>query len=181
MECQQMTFLKELEPAKSRSYPEVSRANLTALLENVELLMTSVICGPNSCESFGRLNPDGSLEKTCQGCSQATMEGFSGESCETWPSGGLMFGGTLFRLTPLERAFGVSEWPLWPRPLASDGEAWIKNRKEDPMRSIWSMWERGKQDRPIYYHIWNGLSPCQSADAQETMMGFPKGWTELNA
>lgn len=78
--------------------------------------------------------------------------------------------------------------PFWGNRVAivaaSDSLRWDcmgKNKKSDPMVSIWKCWKNGKQDKPIYYHIWNGLTPCQSADIVETMMGFSKGWTDLNA
>lgn len=63
----------------------------------------------------------------------------------------------------------------------SDCERWRgmeKNKKCDPMSSIRKCWENGKPDRTIYYHIQKGLSPNQAADLNETMMGFPKGWTD---
>lgn len=37
----------------------------------------------------------------------------------------------------------------------------------------------GKQDRSIYNFLWHGLSATQTADYQETMMGFPEHWTDL--
>ena len=70
------------------------------------------------------------------------------------------------------------EFALWPRPIASDGLAWIKLKKRDPMSSIRKVWKNGKQDRTIYYHIQKGLNPNQAADLNGMMMGFPKGWTD---
>jgi hypothetical protein len=95
--------------------------------------------------------------------------------------GGVVYGGIAFRPMQLEHRFGVSVSQLWPRPIASDGLAWTKLRKSDPMISIWKSWKNCKQDRPIYYHIWNDLTPCQSIDILEMMMGFPKSWTDLSA
>ena len=109
------------------------------------------------------------------------MDSSSEMFLENWPSAGIMHSGIAFRPTQLGRHFGETELRLWPRPIASDGIAWKKTKKSDPMVSIWKCWKNGKQDRPIYYHIWNGLTPSQSADIVETMMGFPKGWTDLNA
>lgn len=140
--------------------------------------MMSAIYGTNYLECFAKLMLDGLWEKMFQGFSQVRMEGFLGESLKIWPKSGVMRGGTVFRPTLVELNTSEKEFALWPRPIASDGEAWKKNKKCDPMSSIRKCWENGKQDRTIYYHIQKGLSPNQAADLNEMMMGFPKGWTD---
>ena len=158
----------------------VSRANLTALVENVWHLVTSAIFGVSYSESFAKLMPDGSWEKMYQGCSQVKMEGFSEEYLGTWPKWGVMYGGTVFQPMRSVQSFGVSESHLWPRPIASDSIAWTKCRACNPRITIVKMWERHGQDRPIYDFMWHGLSVTQAAEFHEMMMGFPPHWTDLN-
>lgn len=159
----------------------VFHANLTALQENVWHLMMNAICGMNSSECIAKLAPDGWWEKMWGGYSQAKMAGFSEECFETWPKEGVMYGGTVFLpMLPVPH-FGVSALPLWLRPLASDGKAWCCTRRENPRVTIVDAWERRKQDRNLYDFMWNGLSVTQAVELNEMMMGFPKGWTNLNA
>ena len=159
----------------------VSRANLTALVENVWHLMTSAIFGVSYSESFAKLMPDGSWEKMYQGCSQVKMEGFSEEYLGTWPKWGVMYGGTAFQPMLSVQSFGVSESHLWPRPIASDSVAWTKCCARNPRITIAKMWERHGQDRPIYDFMWHGLSATQAAEFHESIMGFPPHWTDLDA
>lgn len=92
-----------------------------------------------------------------------------------------MYGGTVFRpMLPAPR-FGVSELPLWPSPIATDGESWVKSSKADIRKSIWAVFKGGHSDRVIYHFMWHGLSPSQAAGYVEMMMGFPSAWTDLNA
>lgn len=105
----------------------VFHANLTALVGNVWHLMMSAIFGANFSESFAKLTQHGLWEKMYRGCSQVKMEGFSDEFSGTWPKWGVMYGGTAFQpMLPVQN-FGVSESRLWPRPIASDSIAWVKN------------------------------------------------------
>lgn len=161
-------------------YPEVFRANLIALQENVWHLMMNAICGANYSECFAKLAQNGSWQKMYQGCYQVKMDGFSDEFLGTWPKEGVMYGGTAFQLTLPADHFGVSELPLWPRPTATDGEAWTKTKQDDVRRSIWRYTKKGHTDRCIYHFIWHGLNPNQAADIEEMMTGFPKGWTDLS-
>lgn len=164
----------------SQSYQGDFHANPTALQENVWHLMTSVICGENFTECFARLAPDGSWERMYQDYLQVKMDGFSDEFSETWPKWGVLHGGYLFQPTIRELNSLGREFALWPRPIASDGKAWTLSKRDSPMVSIRKCWRNGKEDRTIYYHIQSGLSAPQAADINEMMMGFPKGWTDLN-
>jgi hypothetical protein len=76
--------------------------------------------GPNSSDSFAKLGPDTSWQKTYQGCSQATTDGSWEEFSETWPPSGLMRSGECF-LRPewahltLEKGF-----LFWPTASSRD-------------------------------------------------------------
>lgn len=175
---QENLFGRKQEDAFRPSYQGDFHASPIALQENVWHLMMSAIYGANSLECIGRLTQDGLWEKMFQGCSQVKMEGFSEECLEIWPKWGALHGGIVFQPMLAELSLQENELQLWPRPIASDGEAWLKNKKKDPMLSIEKCWKAGKQDRTIYYHIQRGLNPNQAADLNGMMMGFPEGWTD---
>lgn len=161
--------------------PEVSRANRTALQENVWRLLMSVICGENLQESFAKSGPDGSWLRTYQGCCQVSMDGFSDEFSGTWPQWGTMRDGECFRLFTQAWPTNAKEFALLPTPTASDGMAWmIGSDLTHTMRSVFQR-ERGKSKRTCYLTALCGYSADQTADFYETMMGFPPHWTDLNA
>ncbi len=162
-------------------YPQVFRANLIQLQDVGEALVMNAICGLKQLDVFASLNPDGLWVKMCRGYCQLMLDGSLETYSETWPKRGTMSHGTAFQ--PMEQVhhFGESELPLWPRPTASDGMAWKKVRRIDVRFSLKKYWTNKHTDRPIYHFMWNGLSTKQAADLCEMMMGFPKGWTDLNA
>jgi len=104
------------------------------------------------------------------------MELFS----ETWPKWGIVQDGHAMALPMLEQSIPEIESRLWPTPLASDGAAWIKCNKKDFLYSVYKTVAGGHSIKAIYPLILKGFSINQSAEFYETMMGFPKGWTDLN-
>ena len=163
--------------ARLQSYQGDFHANPIALLENVRHLMMSAIYGRNCSESIATLAPNGSWVKMYQGYCQVKMEDSLEEYLGTWPKWGVMRGGTVTLPTLAELNTTVREYALWQRPIASDGYAWTRICKAEPMRSIWSVWDNGKQDRTTYYHIQAGLNPREAAKINGMMMGFPEDWT----
>lgn len=158
----------------------VFHANLIALVENVWHLMMNAIFGETCFGSFAKLTQNGLWQRMYQGFCQVKMDGFSDEFSGTWPAWGVMRSGTVFQpMLPVQN-FGESESQLWPRPIASDSIAWTKCSASNPRISIVKSWSRHGQDRPIYDFMWNGVSATQTAEYQETMMGFPPHWTDLN-
>lgn len=174
---QENLFGQKQTDAPQQSYRVDFHANPIALQENVWHLMTSAICGANSLGCFAKLTENGLWEKMYQGCSQVKMEGFSDEYSGTWPKSGVLHGGIVSQPILAELSTSGNGFALWPRPIASDGEVWLKCSKSNPMQSIRKCWKNGKQDRTNYYHIQNGLNPNQAADLNGMMMGFPEGWT----
>lgn len=163
--------------ARLQSYQGDFHASPIALLGNVRHLMMCAIYGRNCSGSIATLAPNGLWAKTSQGYCQVKMENSLDEYLGTWPKWGVMRGGTVTLPTLVGLNTTAREYALWPRPIASDGYAWTKNRKTEPMKSIWSTWDAGKQDRTIYYHIQAGLNPHEAAKINGMMMGFPEGWT----
>jgi hypothetical protein len=72
---------------------------------------------------------------------------------------------------------------LLPTPTASDGKAWTLLSKTDVQGSVYRYAHSLKPHatRLINYFAYIGQSPNQAAAYTETMMGFPPGWTDLDA
>ena len=163
------------------SYRQASHVNLTALRESVLRLVMSVICGEKLQESYAKLNPDGSWVKMLSGCSQVKMDGFSEESSMTWTRSGIMRHGECGEHVMSGLYTDGNGCLLLPTPNAGAGQAWIKSKKNDVQTSIAKRLKRGGQLSIVCLHSYLGYSPIQSAEFCETMMGFPKHYTELNA
>ena len=95
--------------------------------------------------------------------------------------GGAVHGGIAFRPALRPLPLWEIELRLWQRPLASNGEGWMRTKKTDVQESLNRYYKNGHQDRPVNHFMWNGLSATQAADLCEMMMGFPPRWTVLDA
>ena len=94
---------------------------------------------------------------------------------------GYQGGFSIFRLRrSVPRSLDI-EYSLWPRPMASNGQSWTKIGRNDVQGSIHRYLKNGHQLHMIYPFAWNQYSILQTAEYAEMMMGFPKGWTDLNA
>jgi len=100
-----------------------SPANLTVLQENVKRLVMTVISPGNSKESFGRLNPDGSLLRTSRGYAQANLDGFLESSCMTFPKWGILSDGVVGELRMSEPGIKENESLLLPTPTVADSKS----------------------------------------------------------
>jgi hypothetical protein len=100
---------------------EDSHASLILLQENVKVLVMSVTSGRTSGESFAKLGPDGSWQKTSQGSVQQKMDGSTEEFCETWPEWGIVSAGVAGKL-PISALPNIENgYLLWPTPTPSQG------------------------------------------------------------
>ena len=95
-------------------------ASRTALLADVPAPTTSATSGRSSPDSFASLNPDGSWRKTCQGYSQATLDGSLERFSETWPRAGMTRSGTAYRLVPSAPLTDATASGSWPTPNTLD-------------------------------------------------------------
>jgi len=109
------------------------------------------------------------------------MEGFTDEYCEIWPDWGTMRAGECYPLSMPARYTGANAYLLLPTPMASDGRVWMMIRQSNVIKTISLALNQQKQLRTIYYLQLCGYSASRAADFTETMMGFPKRWTDLNA
>jgi hypothetical protein len=165
----------------SRYYRVGFPVSLTVLRENVKRLLTGVICGVSSQGSYARLDRNGCWLKMLQGCCQANMDGFLEEYCGTWTKWGIMSGGAVTLPHGLEPRIDGSGCLLLPTPKASDGTAAERTNKKDLQTCLRRLFQRGnnKTQRTVYYLLYNGATWSQCAEYYETMMGVPKGWTDL--
>jgi len=109
------------------------------------------------------------------------MEGFTDEFSGTWPDWATMRAGECFPLSTPARYIDGSAFSLLPTPMAGDGRAWTIVRKSNVVQTVSTVFNRGKQLYVIYYLMLCGYSANRAADFTETMMGFPKHWTDLTA
>ena len=109
--------------------------------------------------------------RTSQRCLIEEWERFS----ERWPKSGLMLNGTAYKLPLLVRPTDVTGSSFWPTPQAAD----CRDRGNLSNPSIQRRLAKGKQ---VF------LSMCVSKNSGalnptwvEWLMGFPEGWTDLDA
>ena len=105
-----------------------SPASRTVLQANVERLVMNVISQENSKESFGRLNPDGSLLKMSRGYAQANLGGFLESSFMTFPKWGILSGGVVGGLSMSEPAIGENGSSSLPTIRANERGAYQRDR-----------------------------------------------------
>ncbi len=120
----QMSGLESVEslPKKSRSFPQDSRASLTALQERVGAIVTSVTCGERLRECSEKFARAGLSVKIRPVYFQEKINGISDESFPTLPRWGITWGGEYGALVTWERRTSGSVCSLWRTPTASDGE-----------------------------------------------------------
>ena len=76
-------------------------------------------CGLSFSESFAKLGPDGSWEKTFAGSSQLTLGGHTEEYSATWPKSGIVSDGSAMELVMLAHPTKEKESSSWPTPSAT--------------------------------------------------------------
>lgn len=176
MILQQKIFIEELDCEKENLlvYQGGSHASRTALQDCVKRLVMNVINGRKCGELLEILALNGSWLKMYGVYCQVKMDGSLEESSGTLPKWGMMLDGELRALPDLEPFIDEKEWLLLPTPVATDykGGALRKNSK--------------KQMSNLKEHIYIFFKDAMKSiylhpRFLENMMGFPTGWTELNA
>ena len=125
-------------------------------------------------KSFASLDRNTLSWKTRQHLLTGGLETFS----ETWPEWGLMLDGECYQANNLAPHTSGNESGLLRTCMASDGMAWKKTKKNDVQGTISKVLGRGGTYRLIYAFQWKQYSITQAAAFYETMMGWPKGWTD---
>ena len=115
--------------------------------------------------------------KPSMGCYQVRMddflEGFSG----TWTTWGIMRDGVVFRHTLWGRFLQDQGFSLLPGPIAGD----YKGTGKDHQKLLNQIYSREHQVRPSMLLLACGTEKGQVIEEYEELMGFPRGWTDLNA
>ena len=152
-------------PARTSAQPDVAR----------ESPKPNQVFGWKWRESLVKYDPVTCLWKTRQCSLLGDLEPYS----ETWPRWGMVLDGEYFQLAPLVHHIHGKDCSLRPTPLASDSISWAKTAKMDLESSIATVLNRGGSNRSTYQYQLLGLSPIRAAELNETMMDWPKQWTDL--
>ena len=136
-----------------------------------ELMESAAGCGEKWRASFTRYDPDSSLWRT----HQCSLLGDLEEFLETWPQWGLMQDGECWEQTPLGLVTIEKEFGYWPTPTATD---WKATGKLETLKRQGDKNGAGHQNRPQYQYArkFNMKMPLA---AQEILMKWPLGWTDL--
>lgn len=166
--------MSELEERRLISYRGGSLVSRTALQESVSRLLMNVICPMNLSGSFAKLNQNGYWEKTYQGYLQVKMDSSLVDWLERWPAWGIVSDGQAFAPLGLEPFIDERGYSLLPTMMANERQGTSKKRFNGSKMSHYNR---------VAERIRIGLS-CPTylnPNYGEVLMGFPGGWTDLNA
>ncbi len=135
------------------------------------------VYGQSTKDWFLRYDLDTSSWKTSQ---LSFLEGLD-EFSETFPQLGMMRNGKLYRRQTMAQNTKEKDYLSLPTPRASDGIRWTYNKKIDVQKSISKVVLRSGDYALTYLWLWNQISVTQAVELTEMMMGFPVGWTVLDA
>ncbi len=153
------------------SSPADSPANQSALQETDSPKTTRVGSGPSSSESFAWYDPDTSSWKTSQVSLLPEWATYS----ETWPRAGMTRNGTAFRRAQSVPHIHGPACSLWPTPRANSAMAARITSSADPDRYP-------NLETVILKRLGDGaIDRYVNPDFCQWLMGFPEGWTDLEA
>lgn len=139
-------------------------------------------CGTKCCEPFAKLGPDGLWQKIPQDCLQLTMERISEQYCEGWPKAGTMRNGLCYRHAQWVHHTHEKGCSLLLTPTANDCKP--AGIKEFQMMQL-AM--KGIKIPTTYKRLRSQLAAIEGMPGEvnpeflEYLMGFPIGYTEINA
>ena len=149
-------------------FAEGSLAKTSALPETAQESPASAAdCGKNSSESFAWFDRDSSSWKTSQRCLVEEWKPF----LETWPRAGLMRNGKCYRQRRLVHRISARGFSYWPTVTVSDSNGGGRNYKRPGKNG-----ENLKDFLSLKYRVL-----YVPATLAEFLMGFPIGWTALDA
>jgi hypothetical protein len=156
-----LTLFREDFPAKT-SVPQEKEQ---------DLMEKEVECGEKWRASFAKYNHDSCSWKTHQCSLLEDLESFSA----TWPAWGLMRNGECWEQMQLGLVTIEKEYGYWPTPTATD---WKATGKLETLKRQGDKNGAGHQNRPQYQYArkYNMKMPLA---AQEILMKWPLGWTDL--
>ena len=172
MTCEHFRQKKEVGPSISSAAD--SPANQSHLPEDNEVLRTKDGCGQSSHEFFAIYDQGSRCWRTSQGCLFEELMRFS----DRWPKSGSMRNGKLFRrprLVPISLAKEYLSLPVMPRPVACDGKGTGRQQNKMLRRRHGGAFNL----RDFFSWYYKLLYP--PVILVEYLMGFPIGWTDLDA
>ena len=184
-------------------------ANPSVVQEKGKARKTNGGSGQNSIVSFAKLDQAGYWRRMSRNCCLRTLEGSLAEYCETWPKSGMMRSGRCYLQPSLERRISDEGYLLLPTPVANDDnrtpdahlrmKARMKGGPRKKITSLNVMAKAGLLPTPTNTDS-HGKSSKKWLDRKdkfsklsdviggklhprfvEWMMGFPIGWTDLDA
>ena len=153
-------------------YLEDFHAKTSAQQEKAqELMENDQECGEKWRGSFVKYDPDTHSLRT----HQCSLFEDSTEYCATLPKWGLMRNGECWEQTPLGLVTIEKEFGYWPTPTATD---WKATGKLETLKRQGDKNGARHQNRPQYQYArkYNMKMPLA---AQEILMKWPLGWTDL--
>ena len=186
----------------------VSRAKISALPEKAQASpAVGLVFGTILQESFAQFSRDGWSSKTCQLSLLEDSEPF----LETWPKSGSIVNGIAYQLVPLVRRIVAKECGSWATPVANRQAAasipaLLNEAKRLHPRGQWTLATQVAAEHVHGHKMWptptvqdasNNAGPSQfrrnslplnaaiggalNPTWVEWLMGFPPGWTDLDA
>ena len=172
---------KEMKSNDQTSFAEDSHARTSALLETARVLPENDRdYGLNISESFAQFDRDSYSWKTSQLCLDGDLEEFS----ETFPRAGMMRNGNVFRRVPL--ALSTDAIGYLSSPTVTKQNICEPTNPSDRIRILASGWflktTKNGTEGSMNWSAWvlqNAVVPTPKLS--EWWMGFPIGWTGLEA
>ena len=189
---------------KSQSSPRDSRASLTALQEKVAAIVTSVTSGARLQELSEKFDRNGSSVKIRPVYSQEAISGTFAACLTTLPRWGILSAGEYGELVTSVPRISGNAYSLWLTPIASDGKRSLFSTKV--LSENWEKRGGGTNlaEQVAYQEIFptptvkgnynrkgsspkagDGLATVVGGKLNQTwvewLMGFPIGWTDLDA
>lgn len=174
-------------PARTSATPESGQASTES----------EAVCGQSTSGWFARYDLATCLWRTSQLCLDGAWEEFSA----TWPRAGMTRNGTAYQRRTLAPRLSGREYSFWPRPRKNDFQPICWDRARRYLSGQWHRKRGGManlNDRIGVWVIRNFLPdlktkaghdaykathtlPVVNVEFVERLMGFPAGWTELDA
>lgn len=137
---------------------------------------------------LGEIRPPWFVGENTPGLFARQNQRFFRRVLDVLPRWGIASGGEFGELVTSEHLISETECLLLPTPTASEGFAYTRIAKKDVQRCVYRQHHpelRGKisghTKRLIEYFAFLGIPLNQTVKLQEMIMGFPKGWTDLDA
>lgn len=158
-------------------WPGDSRVSQSATQGSGSHKQTSDGYGPRLRDSFAYFDHERSCWRTSQHC----LDVGSTTSSVTWPRAGMTRSGIAYRRQPLVPLIAATVYSSWPTPAARDHKDTGNLHLTCSAAHLQDTLPRAVHRRHMMDH--DGIPPSGQLNPQwvEWIMGFPAGWTDLEA